>query len=290
MPARSPVRLTHPDKLVFPDDGIVKADVAAYYASMAPVLLPHVRDRPLSMQRFRDGIAHDGFYQKELPQGTPQWIKRVRIPKRGGSVCHMLANDRESLVWLAQINAVAFHVFPRRADRLDRPDRLVVDLDPPGDGDFADVRAAARAVGEQLRGVGLEPFAMTTGSKGIHVVAPLRRTRSVAEVMAFADAFAAEAAARDPRRLTTAFHKAERGERIYVDVARNRPAQMAVPPYVLRPRPGAPVATPLRWEELDDPRLRPDGWTLRTVHDRLDVLGGDPWAQIASAARSAPRV
>jgi bifunctional non-homologous end joining protein LigD len=283
------VALTHPDRLLFPDDGITKADLAAYLRDVAQVMLPALRERPLSLQRFREGIAAPGFFQKEIPKGAPDWVERVRVPKKGGSVCYPVANDVDTLVWLAQINAITFHVFTARRDRLDRPDRLVIDLDPSDGGDFADVRLAAREVGEQLRAAGLEPFAMTTGSRGLHVVAPLRRTRSTAEVSAFADALGAEAAARHPSLLTTEFHKAERGGRIYVDVARNRPAQTTVPPYVVRPRPGAPVATPLRWEELDDPALRPDGWTLRTVLGRLDALGGDPWAGIAAAARTLPR-
>src|SRR3954471_5148046 len=128
---RREVALSHPDKLIFPDDGITKADVAGYYEAAAPLLLPHVRERPLSLQRFRDGIAGQGFFQKEIPKGAPGWIKRVSVPKKGGSVCHMLADDAASLVWLAQINAITFHVFTRRRDLLDRPDRLVVDLDPP---------------------------------------------------------------------------------------------------------------------------------------------------------------
>ena len=130
------VRLTHPDKLLWPDDGITKADLADYFRAVAPAMLPHVRDRPVSMQRFRDGIRSEGFFQKDLPRGAPAWLRRVEVPKRGGTVCHLLAGDEASLVWLAQQNCITPHVFTRRADRLDRPDRLVVDLDPSVD-DFA---------------------------------------------------------------------------------------------------------------------------------------------------------
>jgi bifunctional non-homologous end joining protein LigD len=283
---RREVRLTHPDKELWP--GISKQRYAQYMRDVAPAMVPHTRDRPLSMQRFRDGVGSPGFFQKDIGRGAPDWVKRVAVEKQGGKVCHPLANDAPTLVWLAQVNCLTPHVFPRRADRLDRPDRLIVDLDPSVD-DFAAVRTAARQAGELLRELGLEPFAMTTGSRGLHVVAPLKRTRDVDDVLAFARALAAELAARHPRALTTEFHKVKRDDRIYVDVGRNGRAQTAVPPYAARALPSAPVATPLHWEELADRKLRPDGWTLRTVLERLETLGGDPWAGIGKAARALPR-
>jgi len=280
------VRLTSPDKELWP--GVTKADYAAYLDAVAPALLPHARDRPLSLQRFHGGIGGQGFFQKDAGRGAPAWLRTVTVGKRGGGrVRHPLANDRRTLRWLAQINALTLHVAPVRRDRLERPDRLTIDLDPSVD-DFTAVRTSALALGELLRGQGLEPFAMVTGSRGIHVVCPLRRTRPVDDVLAFAAAIAAEVQARDPGTLTTEFHKAQRGERIYLDVARNAPAQTAVAPYSPRARPGAPVATPLRWDELEDPGLRPDGFTLGTVLDRLDGLGGDPWSGFRQAARGLP--
>jgi bifunctional non-homologous end joining protein LigD len=282
------VRLTHPERPLWPGDGITKGDLYDYFGAVAPVMLPHVRDRPVSLQRFRESVDQGGFFQKEIPRGAPDWVHRVRVDKHGGSVCHVLANDRETLQWLAQQGCVTPHVFTARADRLDRPDRLVIDLDPTLD-DFDGVRRAALACGDALRERGLEPFAMVTGSRGVHVVSPLKRTRDVEDVLAWSRAFAEELADADAGALTTEFRKDKRGDRIYVDVARNGPAQTVVPPYAPRPRPHAPVATPLRWEELEDPGLRPDAWTLRTVGDRLDALGGDPWAAIGDAARPLPR-
>ncbi|MCW3003360.1 MAG: ATP-dependent ligase [Conexibacter sp.] len=287
MSARA-VRLTHPERLLWPADGITKGDLYDYYGAVAEAMLPHVRDRPISMQRFRGSVDDGGFFQKEIPRGAPAWLDRVAVGKHGGSVCHMLANSRDALQWLGQQGCVTPHVFPRRADRLDRPDRLVIDLDPSLD-DFGAVREAALACGVALRERGLEPFAMVTGSRGVHVVAPLKRTRDVEDVLAWAHAFAEELAAAQPEVLTTAFRKERRDDRIYVDVARNGPAQTVVAPYAPRARPRAPVAAPLRWEELEDAGLRPDGWTLRTVLDRLDALGGDPWRDIAAAARPLPR-
>jgi bifunctional non-homologous end joining protein LigD len=282
------VRLTHPERLLWPADGISKGDLYEYFGAIAGMMLPHVRDRPVSLQRFRESVEKGGFFQKEVPKGAPDWVRTAAVPKHGGVVHHVLANDRETLQWLAQQGCVTPHVFTARADRLDRPDRLVFDLDPSHE-DFAAVRRAALACGAALRDRGLEPFAMVTGSRGIHVVVPLKRTREAEEVLAWSRAFAAELAAQAPDELTTEFRKAKRDERIYLDVARNGVAQTVVPPYAPRPRAGAPVATPLRWQELDDDALRPDGWTIRTILQRLDELGGDPWADITQAARALPR-
>ncbi|HMJ37263.1 MAG TPA: non-homologous end-joining DNA ligase [Baekduia sp.] len=287
MSARA-VRLTHPERLLWPGDGLTKGDLYNYFGAVAGAMLPHVRDRPISMQRFRGSVQEGGFFQKEIPRGAPDWLDRVAVGKHGGSVCHLLANSREALQWLGQQGCVTPHVFPRRADRLDRPDRLVIDLDPTLE-DFGAVRRAALACGDALRDRGLEPFAMVTGSRGVHVVAPLKRTRDVEDVLAWSRGLAEELAAAHPDALTTAFRKEKRDDRIYVDVARNGPAQTVVAPYAPRARAHAPVATPLRWEELHDDALRPDGWTMRTVLDRLDELGGDPWSDIAAAARPLPR-
>jgi bifunctional non-homologous end joining protein LigD len=282
------VRLTHPERVIWPDDGLTKRDLYDYFGAVAEAMLPHVHDRPVSMQRFRGAIDDGGFFQKEIPKGAPGWIARVAVGKHGGSVCHLLANDRSTLQWLGQQGCVTPHVFTARADRLDRPDRLVIDLDPTLQ-DFDAVRQAALACGAALRERGLEPFAMVTGSRGVHVVAPLKRTRETEDVLAWSHGFAQELADAEPDVLTTAFRKDKRGDRIYVDVARNGPAQTVVAPYAPRPRPHAPVATPLRWEELEDPALRPDAWTLKTVLARLEQLGGDPWSGIADAARALPR-
>jgi bifunctional non-homologous end joining protein LigD len=284
------VRLSHPGKVLFGDDGITKADLAAYYEAVSGAMLGHTRDRPLNLWRWNTGIDGPRIVQQEIPKGAPGWVRRVSVPRRaGGTVTHPMANDAATLVWLANQNAITLHVWTSRADRLDRPDRMIFDLDPPPGVDFAGVRAAALGVGETLRELGLEPFAMVTGSKGVHVVAPLRRTADHDRVRATAGAIAEEIAARAPGELTTHWRKERREGRILVDVARNTYAQTTVAPYSGRARPGAPVATPLRWEELSDGALRADRWTLRTVLDRLDA-DGDPWADIRRAARTLPAV
>ncbi|WCB91348.1 Multifunctional non-homologous end joining protein LigD [Baekduia alba] len=282
------VKLTHPDRLLWPADGIAKRDLYDYFGAVADVMVPHVKDRPVSLQRFRENVDKGGFFQKEVPKGAPDWVATAEVPKKGGVVHHVLANDRATLQWLAQQGCVTPHVFTARADLLDKPDRLVIDLDPSHE-DFAAVRLAARQTGDALRARGLEPFAMVTGSRGVHVVVPLKRTRTTEAVLSWVRAFAAQLAQEQPETLTTEFYKNKRDDRIYLDVARNGHAQTVVPPYAPRPRAGAPVATPLTWDELDDDALRPDAWTLKTVLGRLADLGGDPWKDIATSARALPR-
>jgi bifunctional non-homologous end joining protein LigD len=277
------VEITHPDKLLFPDDGISKADLASYYERVSQWMLPHVKGRPLSLQRFPDGIERQGFFQKDIPDYFPDWLRRVEVPKRGGTVTHAYVTGADTLVYLVGQNAITPHVWLSRADRVWNPDRLVFDLDPPG-GDFPAVRRAARWTGELLNELGLTPFAQVTGSKGIHVWTPLRRGPGFDEVRDFARDAAAVLAERHGDELTIEFRKAKREGRILVDVARNAYAQTAVPPYAVRPRPGAPVATPIAWEELSDSKLRPDRWTVKNVLRRL-AANGDPWEDIQSHAR-----
>ena len=282
------VELTHPDKALFPADGITKADLASYYETVAEWMLPHVERRPLSMLRFPDGIEGEGFFQKNVPDSYPDWIRRVEVDKRGGTVVHAVVCDADTLVYLVGQNMITPHVWLSRADRVRQPDRLVFDLDPAPRADFASVRRAARRTAELLRDVGLEPFAQVTGSKGIHVWTPLRRRATFADVRPFARDLAELLAARHPDELTTEMRKAEREGRILIDVMRNTYAQTAVPPYAVRPRPGAPVATPISLDELSDSRLRPDRWTVNNVLRRLRSKG-DPWTDIASYARGLSR-
>jgi bifunctional non-homologous end joining protein LigD len=224
---------------------------------------------------------------KDVPGHFPDWIRRVTVDKRGGTVTHVLANDAATLVYLANQNCVTPHIWTSRADRIREPDRVVFDLDPPGER-FAEVRAAARALGDILRDLGREPFAMTTGSRGLHVVIALRRGADYEEVRAFSRSVAGVLAEHDPKRLTTEVRKAKRDERIFIDTGRNAYAQHAVAPYAVRPRPTAPVATPIHWEELSDRRLRPDRWTTKTIARRLDAEG-DPWETFRRSARALPR-
>jgi bifunctional non-homologous end joining protein LigD len=282
------VEITHPDKLLFPDDGLTKADIAGYYEKVSEWMLPHVKNRPISMLRFPDGVGGHGFFHKNVPDYFPDWVKRVRVDKRGGTLVHAVVCDADTLVYLVGQNMITPHVWLSRADRLRQPDRVVFDLDPAPGADFGAVRRAARRTGELLRELGLEPFAQVTGSKGIHVWTPLRRRATFEDVRPFARAVAERLTARHPDELTLEFRKAERGGRILVDVMRNAYAQTTVPPYAVRPLPGAPVATPIAWDELSDSKLRANRWTVKTVLRRL-AAKDDPWADIASFARGLSR-
>ena len=282
------VEITHPDKVLFPHDGITKADLADYYERVSEWMLPHVKNRPVSMQRFPGGVESKGFFHKDIPDYFPGWIRRVEVPKANGTLTHVVTCDAATLVYLVGQNTITPHVWLSRADRVWQPDRMVIDLDPPSGGDFGAVRRAARQAGELLTELGFTPFAQVTGSKGIHVWTPLRRRARHDEVRAFAGDIARVLAARHPDELTNEWRKEKRDGRILVDTARNTYAQTAVPPYAVRPRPGAPVATPIEWDELSDSRLRPDRWTVKNVLRRLDTKG-DPWADIASYARGIAR-
>jgi bifunctional non-homologous end joining protein LigD len=282
------VKLSHPEKVLFPQDGLTKADLAAYYASVGEWMVPHVRDRPLNLWRWNTGIDGKLVVQQDIPKGAPDWVARVETPRRkGGSIEHVLCQDADTLRWLANQNCITPHVWSARRDRLDRPDRIVFDFDPEAGSDFALVREGALLAGEKLRELGLQPFAMVTGSKGIHVVAPIKRTREAMWVRERAGEIGVEIAGRSPDTLTTEWRKEKRDGKILVDTARNTYGQTVVAPYAVRALPGAPVATPLEWGELSDPDLSARAWTLRTVGDRL-AERGDPWAGIADHAVALP--
>ncbi len=278
------VEITHPDRVLFPDDGLTKADLAEYHHRVAPTLVRHLADRPLMLQRFPEGIGGQGFYQKEAGRGVPSWVRTFEARKEGGSVNHPVVDDEAALLALTNLGTISFHRWPSRVDDLEHPDLLLVDLDPSSD-DFEDVRRAARWTREVLEELDLAAYLQVTGSRGIHVVTPVDRGAPTEAAATFAHNVAHLLSLRHPEHLTAEGRKAKRKGRLYVDVARNGWAQTAVAPYSVRPRPGAPVATPITWDELDDPDLRPDGFTVATVPERLD-RGDDPWTGMARHARS----
>lgn len=286
---RREVPFSHPDKPLFADPVITKRELAAHYEGVAEAMLPLVRGRPLALQAFPAGVAKPGFFLKSVPRHFPDWIARATVPKRGGTLTQVLADDAATLVYLVGQNVITPHVWLSRADQPHTPDRLIIDLDPAPGVSFARIRATARAAGERLRATGLATYAMVSGSRGIHVVCPLRRGPNFSETHRFARALAEAMVADDPRGLTLEWHRAERGDRIYLDVNRVAYAQHAVAPWGVRPRPGGPVAMPLHWDELSDRRLTPDRWTVRTARERLEA-DGDPWRGMARHARSLPAV
>ena len=276
------VEISNPDKALFPD-GLTKAELARYYERIAETMLPHVRGRPVHMQRFPDGIEGEEIQQKQAPDYFPEYVKRARVRrKRGGSVEHVVIENAETLVYLADQACITPHVWLSRIDKLDNPDQLIFDLDPPGH-DLAPVRDAARALRELLDEVGLAAFLKTTGSRGLHVVTPLDRSSGFDDTRAFARELAALLAEREPKRFTVEQRKQKRRGRLYLDTARNAYAQTAVAPYAVRALPGAPVACPLDWREVG--RVEPQQFTVRNIARRL-ARKDDPWAEIDGDARS----
>ncbi|MET0143166.1 MAG: non-homologous end-joining DNA ligase [Ilumatobacteraceae bacterium] len=278
------VTITHDDRVLFPADGFTKGDLAEYHAAVAHVMVPHLADRPLMLQRFPSGIGQDGFYQKEAGRGVAGWIRTVEVRKEGGTVRHPVVDDEAALLALTNLSTITFHRWPSRSDRLERPDLLVIDLDPTRD-DFSAVRDAAGWTRDLLDELDLAAYVQVTGSRGLHVVSPLDRSASTDEVAMFADGLAKVLAARHPEQLTVEFSKAARGDRLYLDTARNGYAQTVVSPYSVRARDGAPVAVPVTWDEVASSELRPDGWTIRTAPDRVAAVG-DPWSDMGRHGRA----
>jgi len=265
------VDVSNPDRLLFPRDGYTKADLVDYYRHIAPLMLPLIRDRPVTMMRYPRGIDLKGFFQKNAPRGAPSWLRTEKLPKRDGTVEHVVCEKTADLIYLANMGCITPHVWLSRVDRPHHPDRLVIDLDPGGN-DFQLVKETAILARQLLSEDGLKSFVMTTGSRGLHIVAPLDRSADFEAVRSYVQQVAEEMVETDPR-LTTERLVEEREGRLLVDVFRNSYAQTAVAPYAVRARDGAPVATPLRWEELDDPELGPRSFTMSSIWKRT----GDPW-------------
>ncbi|GAA0592490.1 non-homologous end-joining DNA ligase [Streptomyces crystallinus] len=270
---RRTVEISRPDKVLFPADGITKADLADYYRTVAQRMLPHLRGRPLMLERHPDGIDGPAFMQKDVPDHFPDWVHRAELPKENGTVTYLICDDTATLLHLANQACTTPHRFLSKADQPDHPDRLVFDLDPPGE-EFSLVRDAALALHGLLDELGLPSLLMTTGSRGLHVVVALDRRTPFEDVRAFARDVVDVLAARQPDRFTTEARKKARHGRLYLDIGRNAYAQTAVAPYAVRARPGAPVAAPLAWSDLDDPDLTARRWTLSTIDG---LLADDPW-------------
>ncbi|HEY3945793.1 MAG TPA: non-homologous end-joining DNA ligase [Solirubrobacteraceae bacterium] len=280
---RRSVEISRPGKALFPC-GITKADLATYYERVAQAMLPHIKGRPLNLERYPDGIEGERIMQQRAGKYFPAWIRRANVGKKGGSVEHVVAADAATLVYLAGQACITLHPWLSRADRLQQPDRLIFDLDP-SNGKPAEVLRAARTMFDLVRELGLQPWVMTTGSRGYHVTVPLRRSVDFDATRAFARDVAALASRREPRLFTTEQRKAKREGRILIDVMRNAYAHSAVAPYAVRARPGAPVAAPLHPDELAESDMRPDRWTLRTLPQRLGH-DGDPWERIGGGGQT----
>ena len=287
------VELSHPEKVLFPADGVTKGDLVQYYLAAAARMLPLIADRPVTMIRYPDGISRHPILQKNAPDYFPDWITRAEVAKQGGSVHHVICDKPATLAYLANQACVEVHVFLSRVGSLDHPDQLIFDLDPPDDDQFAGIRRAALLLRELLESdLGLTAYVKTTGGKGLHVHVPLDGAQDFEAVRQLARQAGGALAARAPDLVSTEQRKDKRGGLIYADPMRNAYGQHAAAPYSVRGRPGAPVATPLDWAELDDDGLSPHQFTVATVPGRL--AGDDPWAGMPrrrySARKAAERL
>lgn len=268
------IKLSHLDKELFPKAGVSKGDLIGHYRAVAGRMLPHLKDRPLAVERFPDGIAAESFFQQVAPSHTPSWIKQATVPEGDGEINHLLCQDEQTLVYLADQDAVTLHTWLSRADLPDRPDQVLFNLDPPHH--FDEAVYAALALRCLLDELGLASLVKTTGRRGLHVSVPLMRRYAADELRNFARSVCATLALREPERFTDEIRKDKRGGRLFLDASRNAYAQLAVAPYSVRANPDALiVATPVDWSELEDPTLTPERFTLRETARRLGEP--DPW-------------
>jgi bifunctional non-homologous end joining protein LigD len=274
---RRRVRLTHPDRLVFRGDGVTKGDLASYYVEIAPALVPHLRNRPFTMKRYREGARGRPFFQKQVPHGMPSWIPTRRFrtwPREGGSrlVDFALVNEPAALVWMVQMHCIDMNAWYSRVDRPDRPDFVLFDLDPPdGRNGFTLAVRVAHLVREALDRLGLRSYVKTSGADGIHVLVPITRRSTFADTYELAERVSRGLEAEHPGLVTTEWLKRKR-RGVLVDHRQNGWGKTIASVYSVRPKPGAPVSAPLRWEELGE-RLRPRDFGMRDVLERVQRHG-----------------
>lgn len=278
------ITITHPEKVLFPEDGITKGDLAAYYEMVAPLMLPHIHQRPVTMERYPAGIGQKGFWQKDVVKGFPAWLERVEVPKKDGTVHHPLITDTRSLLWVTNQNTITPHVWTSRAPDLMHPDVGVYDLDPSRD-DPEMLRAASVALRDLLEELGLPCWIKTSGSKGFHIVTSLDGKTPMGEAAGFAHAVARLLVARYPKQLTLEFHKKDRAGRILVDTGRNDYSATFAAAYAVRPKNGAPVSAPCTWDEVIRGDVGPATFTVRNMAARVEKVG-DVWADLKKRRRS----
>ena len=286
-PRPDAVVITHPEKVLFPDDGITKGELAGYYEAVAPVILAHLRGRPVTMERYPAGIGEKGFWQKDVSKGFPEWLQRVEVPKKVGVVHHPVVTDTRSLLWVTNQNTITPHVWTSRVPDLNYPDVCVFDLDPSTD-DVASVRAAAVGLRDLLAELGLPSWVKTSGSKGFHIVVPLDGKTPMGAAARFAHRVGTLFVSHAPDHLTQEFSKADRGGRIYVDTGRNGYSATFAAAYAVRARRGAPVSAPCTWEEIERGEVSPSTFTLRNMPQRIAAVG-DLWADMRRRGRSLTR-
>lgn len=280
------VAISHPEKMMFPADGITKGEVAAYYELVAPVMLPHLEGRPVTLERFHRGIGEKGFFQKNVEKGAPPWLERVTVPKNDGVVNYAVVREARGIMWLANQNCITPHVWTSRAPNLFFPDLCIFDLDPLVDDDTA-LRSATLLVRDILAERGLTTFVKTSGSKGFHVAFALDGKSDCGRVAHFAHSMGRTIVQRAPDRFTQEFYKADRDGKILIDTGRNDFGATYAAAYAVRPKPGAPVSAPCTWDEVERGDVGPQSITLRSMRARLDTHG-DLWAEIFEHRHTLP--
>lgn len=290
MPVFRPGRLvTHPEKVLWPDDGITKGDLAAYYHAVTATVLPHVRDRPLVLKPYPRGINAPAYYRQSLPATAPPWLPRYRYtPRADGGVNEMAMVDSErALLWLVNQSAIELHPWLSRIDAPTRPDFVVFDLDILRPELFERALHVALLLRDALRELGLRGYPKTSGGDGVHVYVPIARGPRYAETRAFARAVARRLGRAHPTLIATESAMAGREEKVLIDYAQNAMGKTTASVYSVRPRPGATVSTPLTWEEVAAGTLRPADFTIRTVPERLQRLG-DRFAPVLAGGQTLP--
>ena len=270
--------ISHPEKVLFPDDGITKGELAAYYERVAPLMVTHMHHRPITMERFHRGIGEKGFFQKNVPKGAPAWLETVAVPKKDGVVNYPIIADERGVMWLVNQNCITPHVWASRVPDLFHPDICVFDLDPLDD-DASVLRDAMLLLRDLLSELGCRSWVKTSGSRGFHVVVPLDGVADAGQAARFAHRSGRMLVERDPAHLTQEFYKADRGGRILIDTGRNELGATFAAAYAVRPRTHAPVSAPCTWEEVETELVGPQTFTLRGMAERLDAVG-DLWGDL----------
>lgn len=285
---RYTIKVSHLDRIIFPKAKITKGDLIDYYERIAPIMLPYLKDRLLTMKRYPTGIQGEGFFHKDAPDYFPSFIKRKAITRSDGQIVNfVVCNNEATLVYIANHGCITPHIGLSKIDKLNYPDKMIFDLDP-SIKKFEQVQEGAFYLKAVLDELELPNFVMTTGSRGLHIVVPIKRLRTFDWVRKFAGSIGGLLVQQHPKLFTMQIRKNKRGRKIFIDVLRNASRQTAVAPYAVRPRPGAPIATPITWQEAARKTLTPTQYTIKNIFKRIDKVG-DIWSDMSSHAVSLTR-
>lgn len=280
------VETSNESKIFFPKNNYTKGDLIEYYKKIADTMVPHIKDRPISMVRYPNGVKQDGFYQKDAPDYFPDWIARFEVEKKAdGVTTYVMVNNNATLVYLANQGCITPHIWLSKKDKPKRPDMLVFDIDPPDTKSFDKVRHAALLLKEILEQEDLTPFVKTTGSKGLHVAVPLIRTVNFDLARSYGQEIAQKVIKQEPKKFTLEFKKEKRDNKVLIDIFRNAFAQTMVAPFGVRPKEGAPISMPIKWDEVHSKKLTSNQYTIKNAFEYLKKYG-DQWEDMFDHAKS----